>query len=317
MDNLTHTLTGLMMSRAGLSRLHVRAPLALMLSANAPDLDGLTIFAGPLEYIRYHRGLTHSIAFAPVMALAALLVVCAVSRSFQGWRPLYALCIIGVASHLLLDWTNTYGARFLLPFSSEWFHLDLNNLTDLWIVAVLLIGWLMVYVVRMVNAEIGAKPGSGRGLAIFALVFFLVFDFGKSVLRQRALTIMNSRIYDGAVPQRVAAFPLGSNPVVWLGWVETPTLFKRYSINVLGQFDPGSGATFYKPDAPAATAAARSTPVFQAFLGFDQYPRWSVTPTPDPEGGHRVELADLRFPFRAIAIVDRSNQVRRAWIEFR
>jgi inner membrane protein len=316
MDNLTHTLTGLMMSRAGLSCLHARAPLALMLSANAPDIDGLAIFGGPLTYIRYHRGLAHSIAFWPVMALVALLVVCAVSRTFQSWRPLYALCLIGVASHLLLDWTNTYGVRFLLPFSSEWFHLDLNNLTDLWIWAVLLIGWLMVYMVRMVNAEIGAKPGSGRGLAIFALVFFLVFDFGKSVLRERGITILNSRIYDGSVPARVAVFPLGSNPMLWRGWVETPTLFKQYSINIVREFDPSSGATFYKPDAPAAIAAAQSTQVFQTFLGFNQYPRWSVTPVPEPEGGHRVELGDLRFPFRAIALVDRTNRVQRAWMEF-
>ena len=316
MDPFTHTLTGLMMSRAGLDRLHARAPLLLMLSANAPDLDGLGMIGGLLPYIESHRGLPHSIAFVPLVAMLPVLVVCAVMRGFESWLRLYMLSLVGVASHLLLDWTNTYGVRFLLPFSSEWFHLDLNGLTDAWIMAVLLIGWLMVYIVRMVNAEIGAKPGSGRGLAIFALVFFVTFDGAKLLLHSKGVEMLNSRIYDGAVPVRVAVFPSASNPLVWRGWVETQTFFKRYTFNVTGEFDPASGLTLYKPDAPDAIAAARATPVFKTFLAFDLYPRWSVTPLPEPEGATRVELLDLRLPFRAIAIVDRANRVQRAWAEF-
>jgi len=316
MDPLTHTLTGLMMSRAGLDRLHTRAPLVLMLSANAPDVDGLSLIGGLLPYLQYHRGLTHSIAFVPVVAVLPVLIVCAVTRGFERWLRLYLLSLAGVASHLLLDWTNTYGMRFLLPFSSEWFHLDLNSLTDAWIMAVLLIGWLMVYIVRMVNAEIGAKPGSGRGLAIFAIMFLVAFDGGKLFLQRQGIEILNSRIYEGAVPARVAVFPSAWNPVVWRGWVETPNFFKRYTLNVTAEFDPASGATFYKPDAPAAIAAARATAVFQTFLVFDLYPRWSLTPLPEPEGATRVELLDLRLPFRAIAIVDRANKVLRTWMEF-
>jgi len=316
MDNLTHSLTGLMLSRAGFARLHVRAPLALILAANAPDVDGLSIVGGVASYIRFHRGLAHSIAFLPIMAILPLLIVCAIARSFKGWLRLYLLCLIGVASHLLLDWTNTYGVRLMIPFSYDWYHGDLNNLTDFWILAVLLLAWLMVYVVRMVNTEIGARPGSGRGMAIFALVFFLVFDYGKFLAHQRALEMLNSRIYGGAIPMRVAAFPSGSNPMMWHSWVETSTFFKRFDVNVTQQFDPGAGTTFYKPEPTPAIATARATPAFQRFLTFDQYPRWTVTPTAEPEGGNRVELLDLRFPFRSVAIVDRSNRVLRAWLQF-
>jgi inner membrane protein len=317
MDPLTHTLTGLMISRTGLGRLHKRAPLALLLAANAPDIDGLTILGGAESYVHYHRGLPHSIVLLPLIAMLPVLFVCAMTRSFQGWWKLYIGCVVGVASHLLIDWTNSYGVRFLLPFSSEWLHLDLNTLVDLWILAVLLIGWLMIYIVRMVNSEIGAKPGSGRGLAIFALLFFVVYDYGKFLLHQRAVAVLDSRIYDGTPPSRVAAFPTGSNPFSWRGWVETKDAFKEYPINLMSEFDPGSGTTFYKPDAADALAAARSTRAFQVFLGFNQYPRWSFTPIPEPEGGKRVELQDLRFSvFRAIAILDRSNRVQRAWMEF-
>lgn len=316
MDNVTHTLTGLMMSRAGLGRLHPQAPLALLLAANAPDVDGVSIFGGVGPYLHYHRGLTHSIPFLPVMAVLPLLIVCGVMRGFKGWRRLYIVCLVGVASHLLIDSTNSYGVRLLLPFSPTWFHLDLNSLVDLWILGVLLFCWLLVYVVRLVNAEIGAKPTSGRGLAIFALVFFIGFDYGKFLLHQRAMAILNSRSYDGSLPSREAAFPIDSNPLTWRGWIETPTFFRQFTVNIIGEFDPSGGTTFYKPEASAAIAAARSTPAFRRFLQFDQYPRWSVMPAPEPEGASRVELHDLRFSFRAIAIVDRSNRVLRSWLEF-
>jgi inner membrane protein len=48
MDNLTHTLTGLMLSRAGLNRWHPRASLVLMLSANIPDIDFVAVARGGL-----------------------------------------------------------------------------------------------------------------------------------------------------------------------------------------------------------------------------------------------------------------------------
>ncbi len=50
MDNLTHTLTGLALSRAGLNRWYTRPALVLMLAANIPDIDIVTIAGGPLTY---------------------------------------------------------------------------------------------------------------------------------------------------------------------------------------------------------------------------------------------------------------------------
>jgi len=179
MDNLTHSLTGLMLSRAGLNRWYPRATLVLVLAANAPDIDFLAIVRGPLYYFEQHRGITHSLSAAPLMALLPVLVACAVSRSTRGWAVAWGISLIGVASHLLLDWTNIYGIRLLLPFSAQWFHLDLINLFDLMIWAVLLLGWIGPLVAKLVAGEIGAKPGTGRGLAIFALSFFLLYDFGR------------------------------------------------------------------------------------------------------------------------------------------
>ena len=313
MDNLTHSLTGLMFSRAGLNRFHPRASLILMLGANAPDVDIISWFGGLPTYLEYHRGITHSLAFMPVMATLPVVLVGLFTRSWVGWRAGYLLSVIAVASHLLLDWTNTYAIRLLLPFSGEWLHLDWLFVFDAWVWAVLLLAVIGPLLGRLVSSEIGAKPGSGRGLAIFALVFFAVNGFGRSVLHGRAIETLNSRIYQGTAPTRVAAFPGPINPLRWTGWVETDHSATRFDVNLAGEFDPAAGTIFYKPEPSPAIEAARRTTVFQKFLQFSIYPLWSVTPAAEPEGATLVQITDERFGFGVSAIVDRSNRVVRSW----
>ncbi len=318
MDNLTHTLTGLALSRSGLNRWYARSGLVLMLAANVPDFDVLTALRGALPYFVAHRGYTHAIAMMPVMALIPMLLACAISRSMRGWKAAYILSLIGIASHLLLDWTNAYGVRFLLPFSSAWFRLDLNNIIDLWIWAVLLIACVAPLLGRLVSSEIGARPGSGRGLAIFALTFLVVYDFGRYLVHQRAIETLNSRVYRGAAPIRVAAFPVGLvNPFEWSGWVERPELALHFSMNLLGEFDPTAPVgTIYKPDPSPVLDAARQTYAVGKFLDFAQYPLWQVIPLSDPEGAHQAQVRDWRFPFTAGAVVDQSDRVLSSWFRF-
>jgi inner membrane protein len=310
MDNLTHSLTGLMLSRAGLNRFYPRATLVLIVSANIPDIDFVAIARGPLYYFQQHRGLTHSIAALPVMALLSALVACAFGRTMRGWLAAWGLAIIGVASHLLLDWTNIYGIRLLFPFSSQWFHLDLINLFDLLIWAVLLLGWLGPMMGKLVSSEIGAKSGGGRGMAIFALSFFLLYDFGRFLTHQRAIEILNSRLYQDGPPTRVAAFPsAGVTPFEWQGWVERPAFVMRFLVNVRQEFDPAAGSIIYKPPPSPAIEAARQAHPVQVFLRFAQYPLWSVSAADSPEGAHDVAVTDWRFPFGATALVDSANHV--------
>ncbi len=314
MDNLTHSLTGLMLSRAGLNSYYPRATLVLVIAANIPDIDFLASTRGMLYYFEQHRGITHSIAAAPVMAILPVLIACAIGRTMRGWAAAWGLSVIGVASHLLLDWTNTYGIRLLFPFSSQWFHLDLINLFDLLIWAVLLLGWLAPMLGKLVSGEIGAQSGSGRGLAIFALSFFLVYDFGRFLSHQRAVEILNSRVYREGPPIRVAAFPAGAvSPLEWQGWIERPEFVMRFTVNVLKEFDPTAGTTIFKPAPSQAMDAARQAQPVAVFLRFAQYPVWSVTPLDNTldnaQGVRNVEVRDWRFPFSANALVDSSNRV--------
>jgi inner membrane protein len=112
MDPLTHTATGLFLSRIGLKRWTPLATPILLLAANAPDIDIASLAGGPLSYLHYHRHLTHSILAMPVMALGTVALVWAFARkSGIRWTGAFFAALIAVASHLLLDLTNVYGIR--------------------------------------------------------------------------------------------------------------------------------------------------------------------------------------------------------------
>src|ERR1035438_10733462 len=75
MDNLTHTAIGLFLSRIGLGRWSPGATPIVLIAANIPDIDVVCSAGGALNYLPYHRHLTHSLLLMPVMALAAVVVV--------------------------------------------------------------------------------------------------------------------------------------------------------------------------------------------------------------------------------------------------
>ena len=130
MDNVTHTLTGLALSRAGLN-IHVpRATFLLIVAANIPDIDMITLFEGRLRNLEIHRGYSHALIGLPFMAVISVLLTALVFRSRLPWFTAWLVSCVGVASHLLLDWSMTYGVRLLLPFSSSWYYLDIFNLID-------------------------------------------------------------------------------------------------------------------------------------------------------------------------------------------
>ncbi len=321
MDNLTHTLVGLMLSRAGLNRFHLRASAILIVATNIPDIDAVSLAGGAGNYFHYHRGITHALAFAPLMALLPLLAVRIAFRQPIAWLSGYVLALLGVVSHLMLDFTNLYGIRLYLPFSSAWPRLDITSVVDPWIWTALLLALAGPWISRLVSSEIGGKPSTGRGGAIFALLFLLIYDSGRWVLHQRAVTVQEGRMYRGETPRRVAALPSVANPMQWDGIVETDSAFFVQSVDLAGDFDPAGGRVFYKTDDTAAAQAARATGAFQDLTAFAPFLFWQVTPSPDVENAVQVQAADLRFGipphprFVATAIVQ-GNRVLRSWFRF-
>jgi inner membrane protein len=318
MDNLTHTAIGLFLSRAGLNRWTPLATPILILAANAPDIDAIAIAGGSLNYLNFHRHVTHSLLAMPVLALLSVALVRLISRKPVDWKGAFFGALIAVGSHLALDWTNIYGIRLLLPFSGEWLRADISSIVDLWIWAVLLLSAAAPFLSRLVGGEIGVSQRGrpyGRGWAIFALLFVLLYDGARGYLHARAVATLDARLYEGGAPLRVFASPSPGNPFTWRGVVETAEGYSVHELNLRQEFDPGAGMVYHKPEAGPFLDAARRTATFRDFLRFSQFPLLRVTPIAEPEGARQVEAIDMRFAsparpgFMATATIDANQRV--------
>ncbi len=318
MDNLTHSLTGLFLSRAGLNRFDPHATAILLISANIPDSDIVSLAGGSVSYLHWHRNLTHSLVCAPLLALATVLLVRLI-RGPSSWFPAFLIALAGVASHLLLDLTNIYGVRLLLPFSAEWLHWDLTPVVDFWLWGMFLICIAGPFLSKLVGSEIGASAkasGSTRGFAVLALISLIGYNASRAVTHARAVGILESRVYNDAAPLRVAAFAASQNPLRWKGLVETDRAYQIFWLDILRPFDPALGDVVMKSEPSSDTEVATKTKVFGVLREFAVYPLYRLIPDADGNGDTRVELSDMRFPFTSIALVDRTRKVRQSWFQF-
>jgi inner membrane protein len=177
MDNLCHSLAGAAIAQAGFARRLPRATLLAVVAANIPDVDALTyLFGDAATAVSFRRGWTHGIAAVPVWAivLAALFAWwnrrrpggTAEATSLRAYLPLAAIAAL---SHPCLDWLNTYGMRFLMPFSDEWFYGDTLFIVDPVLIALLGLGWFASS--RLLKAGSRRAEFPARAAIVAALVY--------------------------------------------------------------------------------------------------------------------------------------------------
>jgi len=140
MDNLTHSLVGLTLAKAGLERLSPYATIVCVAAANAADVDVASgLFGDRWTLLRNHRGITHSIPgtiaigfLVPALALAIERGASAIAKrkSRIQFRGLLLASMLAAITHPILDWTNNYGVRPFLPWSGRWFYGDLVFIAD-------------------------------------------------------------------------------------------------------------------------------------------------------------------------------------------
>lgn len=164
MDNVTHALAGALIGAAAITlaerrgkrdeardgqTLSTGARTALTVSAvvaaELPDAD--LLYAGPmldmgkLGYLLHHRGHTHTVLFALAAAVLVWGAVLALRREMRTpqltWTLLGAVTV-GTLSHLLLDFTNSYGVHPFWPVVNRWFYGDAVFIVEpwFWIIAI-------------------------------------------------------------------------------------------------------------------------------------------------------------------------------------
>ena len=331
MEPITHFLTGACLGRAGFNRRTALATATMTLAAEAPDLDVLGRFRGSVFAFAHHRGFTHSfLGLIPVCAFVVgfmYLVWRLRGRKTNApnlqprWGLLFTFAYIAGLSHILLDYTNNYGVRPFWPFWEKWFSWDIVFIAEPLLWFALIAGLAVPGFLALIRQEVGSrrKGPQGRMAAILALAAMALLWGVRDFEHRRAVAALEARIYQGANPLRVGAYPAYINPFTWHGVVETRNLFVLAEVDSrTPEVDPdGNMEIQYKPEETPVTLAAKRSYLGRAYLDWAAFPITETGPLPD--GGYLVRFYDLRFhrllgvrgrkPLGAGVIVDRDLHV--------
>jgi len=121
MDPISQGVVGAVISGASQPQKHTKiALLSGAFAGMSADIDVLiSSSADPLLFLEYHRQFTHSLAFIPFGAAICTVLIAMFTSPRISRTRLYLCCLLGFASHGLLDACTTYGTQLFWPFSSE------------------------------------------------------------------------------------------------------------------------------------------------------------------------------------------------------
>jgi membrane-bound metal-dependent hydrolase YbcI (DUF457 family) len=316
LDNLTHTLVGLTLVRAGLGRRTPGSMTVALIASNAPDLDIVTaITGGAVPYLAAHRGPTHGIIGVLLLALGSAALVWLGQRVGRGLvdkerrgspAMLAGVGLAGTVLHVLMDLPTSYGTRVLSPFSDTWYAVDWLPIIDVYLWALLAAG--------LVAARL--RPDARTAIARSVLALAVLFYAGRAFAHQRALAVAATTRADGVNapcasapvltrhPSRIdagavrpgtcieaAALPTFLSPFTWQVIRQYPEGYELREVSVLA---PGASDRLWVPtEADRWISAAERTRTAQVFLNFSRMPAERSTVLPD--GAHQVRLIDVRF----------------------
>jgi len=289
------------MSHAGLNRKTRFATLVLIAGSNLPDIDVVSRIDSSATYLKYHRGITHSILGVTVLGIGLALVTYYLGRKAAPMKSgppvdarwLLVCSLLATASHLLLDFTNAYGVRPFLPFSGRWYAWDIMFIFDPLLTFLLMMGFAVPALFRLISEEVGARKTDFRRGAIFALCALVALWGVRDFAHRRVLAMLDSHTYLQENPRRIGAFPVPINPFRWSGVVETDSVYHVLPASALGgDVDVEHTQIFRKAEPAPALDTAMKTRTAAIFLDFARFPWGSVD---EREGGYDVTLRDLRF----------------------
>jgi membrane-bound metal-dependent hydrolase YbcI (DUF457 family) len=336
LDNLTHSLFGLTLARTPLGRGERASTIALLIASNAPDIDIVATAGGAAKYLEWHRGPTHG-AFGVVgLGLIAALLVWSGDRVWhKASTPratlgrLWAVSMVAVALHILMDLPTSYGTRLLSPFVWTWLAEDWEPIVDIYLLAILGAGlWFG-------RARIEQRPASLRpsrfGAATIALTLMML-NYGVRAVAHHQAIVRAPQIFGAQLPlpcesaappgRAIERWPLDSPPLAQGGtsrclveiaampdfvspfrWRLIAHLSNAYevrTVDLLASFSSPPRASDVRLIAvhypnlwtPAVLQAARS-PIAQRFLGFSRFPAARSLIAVD--GTSTVRWTDLRF----------------------
>lgn len=222
MDSLTQIVLGAAVGETALGKkVGNKALLWGGIAGTIPDLDVLFTQGGAIQEIVIHRGFSHSILFAILMAPLLGWVVNWLYRKkpeadFKGWSWLFFWSIF---THPLLDSLTTYGTQLFLPFSDHRVSIASVFVVDLFYTLPFL---LSVIALSMLNRTSGLRKKLnyiGLGISSSYLVFgFINKQLASSVFKAdiEKEPAINHLVFTGVTPLNIA---------LWYGVAESDSAY--------------------------------------------------------------------------------------------
>ena len=264
-------------------------------------MDVLAYFWEPAADLAFRRGWTHGILALVLWPFVLTGVILALDRALSRVRraslpsglvpgQVLLLSSVAILSHPMLDTLNTYGMRWLMPFSGRWFYGDTLFIVDPWL-------WL-----ALGAGVVLSRPGRGgtrpARIALW-LSFAYVAAMAVSTLAARRIAGAEMAAISGQAVDRLMVSPFPVNPFVRSIVAEQEGVYRTAGFRWLSdrRVEPGSVRVFPKGrvNHPAVQTAAATT-VGRRFLVWARFPAFQV----EPAGGNDfvVHMLDLRYADR-------------------
>jgi inner membrane protein len=312
MDPVTHTLLGAVASYALFGgRLGRRAAAIGAVAGAFPDVDNfISSKEDPLLYVEYHRYFTHSIVFAIVGSLIAVLPWI-LRRQFRPQWKLFWLCALpAYLSHCLLDAATTYGTQILWPFTRQRYGWDLIAIVDPIFTLALLAGLIFALTRRQVRVA---------GVTfLFCAAYIALGGLQHHRAQRLQIALAQER---GHVIERSRVMPAIGNNLVWRSLYESNGMIYSDRIRVgwfsRGQLREGGSVALATPAdlTPLEAEGNRMTRGFERFAWFSD--GWVARSAVD-----ETVLGDMRYsmsmeafdPIWGIRFVRENGKVHLEWV---
>ncbi len=306
-DPVCHTLVGATLARTGLSRRTTLGTATLLIGANLPDIDILAYLDGPGADLAFRRGWTHGIAaliVLPVLLTGAVVLFDRAVRRLAGAtlpsmvrpRQVLLLAYISILTHPILDSLNTYGVRWLMPFSGRWFYGDTLFIVDPWLWVVLGTGFIMSRGRRR-SSQLAGKP-SRPARAALALGTGYIVLMALAGLVARGIAARELTRSTGEKVEALMMGPVPLTPMVRRVVAAQGSRYRSAEFRWLRRphIDPATLRSYPRGRPAGAAAKAGETELGRRFLSWARFP---VFETEDASGGGTlVHLIDLRYADR-------------------
>lgn len=249
--------------------------IATVVGSHAPDFDTVARLRGISSYIRFHRGITHSI---PALFLWPLVISVPLAWGFDVMGQLATLYFwtwIAVVFHVFLDMLNAYGVQCIRPLNRSWVHMDVLAIFEPFVFAL------------HVAAAVWWLGFGGDAVILFPAAYGITFVYIGVRAWQHARLV--KRVASALDTKGVCHVIPSFHPFHWRFVVETSDRFYtgkiEYAHVLLEEIYPKQ----QRNDIIQATIGVDGV---RAFLGFAQ--RIHVT-WKECQDGYEVVWSDVRF----------------------